>query len=102
MFIDPGTPEDKIPKIVQFAPDQKLVKDGDTYAYITASPEGPKERKFQSGVEFDDVIGVEKTPVSILYNCIFIVYIVDSSPTITVSLYHTTMRIFFYGQLRNR
>ena len=67
---DPGVSDDKIPKIAQFAPDQKLVKEGDTYTYITASPEGPKERKFQSGVEFDDVIGVEKTPVSIFFlNC---------------------------------
>ena len=30
-----GLPEEKIAQVVKFAPDQKLVQDGDSYTYIT-------------------------------------------------------------------
>ncbi|KAJ8712732.1 hypothetical protein PYW08_008036 [Mythimna loreyi] len=62
-----GVAEEKIEATAKFAPDQKLVKDGDTYTYITATPEGPSERKFKSGEEFDDVIGSDKTPIKSTY-----------------------------------
>ncbi|KAJ8711069.1 hypothetical protein PYW07_008311 [Mythimna separata] len=62
-----GLPEDKIEQVLKFSPDQKLTKDGDTYTYHTHGFEGPKEVKFQSGVEFDDVIGADKTPIKTTY-----------------------------------
>ncbi|PZC73093.1 fatty acid-binding protein 2 [Helicoverpa armigera] len=62
-----GIPDDKIAKLVNFAPDQKIVQDGDSYVIHTAGPEGPKQVKFKSGVEFDDVIGIEKTPIKTTY-----------------------------------
>ncbi|KAF9787663.1 hypothetical protein SFRURICE_017374 [Spodoptera frugiperda] len=62
-----GVPDEKIPAILKFAPDFKLSKDGDTYIYSTVRSSGPTEVKFQSGVEFDDVIGEDKTPVKSTY-----------------------------------
>uniref|UniRef100_A0A2A4IXI1 Cytosolic fatty-acid binding proteins domain-containing protein n=1 Tax=Heliothis virescens TaxID=7102 RepID=A0A2A4IXI1_HELVI len=62
-----GIPDDKIAKLQNFAPDQKIVQDGDSYVIHTAGPEGPKQIKFQSGVEFDDVIGTDKTPIKTKY-----------------------------------
>ncbi|XP_022831663.1 fatty acid-binding protein 1-like [Spodoptera litura] len=62
-----GLPEEKIAQIVKFAPDQKLVQDGDSYTYITNGPDGVKEIKFKSGVEFEDVIGADKIPIKTTY-----------------------------------
>ncbi|KAF9787662.1 hypothetical protein SFRURICE_017373 [Spodoptera frugiperda] len=50
-----GLPEEKIAQILKYSPDQKLVQDGDSYTYITNGPEGVKEIKFKSGVEFEDI-----------------------------------------------
>ncbi|KAF9411675.1 hypothetical protein HW555_009592 [Spodoptera exigua] len=58
---------EKIAQVVKFAPDQKLVQDGDSYTYITNGPDGVKEIKFKSGVEFDDVIGADKIPIKTKY-----------------------------------
>ncbi|XP_022831896.1 fatty acid-binding protein 2-like [Spodoptera litura] len=58
-----GVPADKIEKTLSYTPDQKIVKDGDTYNYIVSGALGTKEVKFKSGVEFDDKLGTEQTPV---------------------------------------
>ncbi|CAH0696585.1 unnamed protein product [Spodoptera exigua] len=58
-----GVPDDKIEKTLKYTPDQKIVKDGDTYTYIVSGALGTKEIKFKSGVEFDDKLGTEQTPV---------------------------------------
>ncbi|PZC73092.1 hypothetical protein B5X24_HaOG210109 [Helicoverpa armigera] len=60
-----GFPDDKIEKALKFTPEQKVTKDGDTYTLHTQGLEGPKETKFKSGVEFDDVIGFDKTPAKV-------------------------------------
>ncbi|CAH0696583.1 unnamed protein product [Spodoptera exigua] len=62
-----GVPDEKIPDVLKFAPDFKLTKDGDTYTYASVRSSGPTEVKFKSGVEFDDVIGEDKTPVKSTY-----------------------------------
>ena len=64
-IFESGVPQERVDQLIKFGPPQKLVKDGDSYTYITVTPEGPQETKFKSGVEFDDVIGTQKTPVSI-------------------------------------
>uniref|UniRef100_A0A2A4IZ24 Cytosolic fatty-acid binding proteins domain-containing protein n=1 Tax=Heliothis virescens TaxID=7102 RepID=A0A2A4IZ24_HELVI len=62
-----GFPEDKIEKVLKFTPDQKITKDGDTYTLFTQGLEGPKETKFKSGVEFDDIIGFDKIPAKVTF-----------------------------------
>uniref|UniRef100_A0A2H1VZX6 SFRICE_004606 n=1 Tax=Spodoptera frugiperda TaxID=7108 RepID=A0A2H1VZX6_SPOFR len=62
-----GVPEDRIEKLMKFAPDQKLTKDGDTYTYYTVTSEGPQEIKFKSGVEIDELLGSSKVPVKSTY-----------------------------------
>ncbi|CAH1640976.1 unnamed protein product [Spodoptera littoralis] len=62
-----GMPEERVAKILEGKPEQKLTKDGDTYTLLTVSPVGTNEVKFKSGVEFDDVLGPEKKPVNQKY-----------------------------------
>ncbi|CAH1640973.1 unnamed protein product [Spodoptera littoralis] len=57
-----GVAEDRFEQLMKFAPDQKLTKDGDTYTYYNVTPEGPKEVKFKSGVEIDELLGSSKVP----------------------------------------
>ena len=57
-------PEDKIPEILNYGPSQKIVKDGDSYTYIIGSSKGPQEKKFKPGVEHDDIMGADSSPVS--------------------------------------
>ncbi|CAH0696584.1 unnamed protein product [Spodoptera exigua] len=62
-----GVTGEKLEQLMKFAPDQKLTKDGDTYTYYTVSPDGPKEIKFKSGEEIDELLGSSKTPVKSTY-----------------------------------
>ncbi|XP_026728033.1 fatty acid-binding protein 2-like [Trichoplusia ni] len=62
-----GVPEDKIPIFLKSKPSQRLEKNGDSYTYYTNSESGPKETTFKSGVEFDDTIGVDNTPIKSKY-----------------------------------
>uniref|UniRef100_A0A2A4IYF3 Uncharacterized protein n=1 Tax=Heliothis virescens TaxID=7102 RepID=A0A2A4IYF3_HELVI len=62
-----GLPEDKIEPVLKFTPDQKIIKEGDTYKYQTQGRDGPREVVFKSGVEFDDLIGPEKFPAKTTY-----------------------------------
>ncbi|KAH9637768.1 hypothetical protein HF086_007797 [Spodoptera exigua] len=51
-----GVPDDKIEKTLKYTPDQKIVKDGDTYTYIVSGALGTKEIKFKSGVKSTIVV----------------------------------------------
>ncbi|XP_075983678.1 fatty acid-binding protein 2-like [Anticarsia gemmatalis] len=62
-----GVPEDKLAAYCDFAPSGKLVKDGDSYTFTSQYPSGPKVVTFQSGVEFEDSIGIEKVPIKSTY-----------------------------------
>ncbi|CAH0595091.1 unnamed protein product [Chrysodeixis includens] len=62
-----GVPDDKVQLLLQSKPSQKLVQNGDSYTYINNTETGPKETTFKSGVEFDDTIGVDNTPIKSKY-----------------------------------
>ncbi|VVC96086.1 unnamed protein product [Leptidea sinapis] len=53
-------PEDKIAQI-KIKTSQTLTKEGDNYVLTTILPDGKKEMKFQSGVEFDEKVSPEVT-----------------------------------------
>ncbi|CAH0595092.1 unnamed protein product [Chrysodeixis includens] len=62
-----GVPDDKIALLNKFTPSQRLEQNGDSYTYFTTTEAGPKETTFKSGVEFDDKIGVDNTPIKNKY-----------------------------------
>lgn len=59
-----GIPEDKIAAIVSEKPSFKIVQNGDSYTVTSTGSGGEKNTTFTSGVEIDDTIGNDNTPVS--------------------------------------
>ncbi|CAH0595093.1 unnamed protein product [Chrysodeixis includens] len=62
-----GLPEDKVKEILETKPSVKIVKNGDSYTSTVITKAGAKDTTFKSGVEFDDTIGADKTPIKSTY-----------------------------------